>query len=194
MAVEEFGIDPELQAILDQLNAKTGGDAKSGGVAFLKEGEHILKMVLPTGRTLVGYFEPYINTFNEQQFTYYVVDAVIVKSTQEGLADREKVRHIKATKTMVKGINAQIGSWPNLFDTEGPVITVKIYKEGGQTKYLVTTMNKKFDSSEAEYPETTIEAAALDLQEYSAKKDNAANPSAPLPFAAPKSGPDQAPW
>ena len=190
---ENFDIDPELAAILAQLEAKTGSDSKSSGVVFLKEGEHVLKMVLPFGRTLVGYFESYINTYNDQQFTYYIVNAVVVKSTQEELVDRNKIRHIKATKTMVKGITAQIGNWPNLFDDEGPVVLVKIYKEGGQTKYLVSIMNKKFDSSESEYPEISIEQAAKDLEVYSAKKANESS-SQSLPFAAPKSSSDQVPW
>lgn len=186
MAIEPFGMDPDLAALIASLEAQVGGDSKGGQVAFLKEGDHFLKMCIPQGRTLATFFQPYNNTYNGDVFVYFIVNAIIAKSTQSGLEDGKKVRHIKASKTMIKGIIAQLASWPNLFEEEAPCLKVKIYKEGSQTKYLVTLVNNKWSSADAEWPETTIEEAAKDQEEYSAKQaEQKAAPTVPG-FVEPK--------
>lgn len=193
MTVTEFGIDPELAAIIAELEAAVAGPAKNAGVLFLKEGEHFLKMVLPQGRTLRNYFQTYDNTYNGDVFKYFIINAVMPQSTQTSDANREKIRHIKATKTMIQGITAQLASWPNLFESGGPVIKVKIYKEGGQTKYLVSITSNRFDTDACEWPESTIDEAALDQEQFTAKQSN--EQKDPLAFAAPKPANDkQVPW
>lgn len=181
MAKNEFSaIDPELAAILAELKAEINVGSKAGSVTFLKAGEHFIKFVYPEGRSLRHFMQSYINTYEGKEFTYFVVAGVIVGSDQEDIVDRTKVKFIKATKTMVNGIlSAVSGEWP-VFADEGPVIKVRIYKDGTQTKYEVTPITKKFDSSMCPYPEISIEEAAKDQEEYSAKKSED-----PLAFTLP---------
>lgn len=182
---EDFGaIDPELKKILDSLNAQLAPAAKSGGVVFLKPGTHYIKLMFPAGRDLSNFFEPYDNEYNGKVTKYYIINGVIVKSDQDGIADREVVKHIKATTTLVRGIVAQIAAaWP-LFDISSPVVRVRIYKEGDMTKYETTVERKLFDASECAFPETSIEEVALQQAEYSAKK--ASESTDALPFVANK--------
>lgn len=180
-AGSEFSsIDPELAAILATLTAEVNAGTKAGSVTFLKPGEHFLKMVYPEGRSLANFFEKYQNTYENKQYTYFLVDAVIADSTQEGIKDREKIQHIKATKTMINGILSQVaGGWP-IFADEGIVLKIRIYKDGNQTKYDVVPMTAKFNSANCTYPEVSIEEAAKDQEEYSARQAD------PLAFVAPE--------
>lgn len=204
--VDEFAVDPELQAIMDKLNAKvnvnSGGELKKSNIVFLPEGSHIIKMVIPKERELEEYVEPYTGQYEGKPSLSFLVNGVIVKSLDPSgkdteLADRTSVRHIRLPKTAVLQINALI---PNkIFNDDGPVITIKRYKDGAgkaaKTVYLVTPMPNKMKPSEIKaltWPEMTIDRAARDAEEFALKMSEGGTDT--LPFATNGKKADGSEW
>ena len=155
--------------ILNDLNK----DSKGGGnVQFLKEGDTTLKLVMPKGRTDIRtFYQPFRATFKGEQFTYYLVAAVIIDADEEGVADPTRIRYVKVTKSiMLEIVNLLQKRW-QLLDTAGPVIVVTKGKKNGKVAYSVAALPDTFDAYGLPYPEQSIEEAAEEQEARSAELD-----------------------
>jgi hypothetical protein len=154
--------------ILTDLNK----DSKSGAVQFLKDGDTTVKLVLPQGRTdLRQFYESFMATWKGEQFRYFLVAGVITEADEDGVADVDKVRYIKVTKTiLLEIVNLLTKRW-KLFDDEGSLIVITKGKKQGKASYSVAAIPETFNSAGLPFPDQSIEDAAADQERQSADLD-----------------------
>ncbi len=173
----------DFAKLLAEMTADVNAGSQGGDVVFLKPGDYLLKLRMPEGRKANEdyFYEKYQSTYDNKQWTYFLVAGIVLSSTQEGGADPSSIKYIKLAKTAIQQIIKNLVAGWDLFSEAGPMIMLSIKKNADQTVYTVTMQPKQHDSSEATYPLSSIEDAAAETerqsQEYS-KKNNK-----DLPFA-----------
>lgn len=157
--------DSALNDILADINK----DSRPGSVQFLKDGDTTIKLVLPEGRTDIrGFYERFYRTFPNQktkepeQFPYFLVAAVIVDAdSDEGGADRTRIRYVQVTKTVLMDIVNLLSKKWQLFEDGGSCIVVTRGKgKGGKVEYRTVATPETFEHGSLPYPSESIEDAA----------------------------------
>ena len=194
--MSEQTFDPNAEVEIDYSDEaiKAAGnqiavDASIGNpdVAFLKEGTHTLKLrLLPGARDLASFYVKYVNMFEGKPFDYFLIPAIVIKSNQEGIEAPDRVKYVKVPKSAMNAIRENLGAGWRLFDVKGIPFQIRIFKEGKQTKYSFTVLQKTFDSSKVTWPEQSIQEVATQLEAQSESFDNkqqTTKPTGPSPEA-----------
>lgn len=171
---------PEVADILTDL-AK---DSKPSPVQYLRDGATTVKLLLPEGRTDVrGFYERFMATFKNEQFPYYLVCGIITEADEDGVEDLTRVRFIKVTKTILIEIaNLMTNKWKpfTAIGTEDPrncLVVITKGKKANKVFYSVTAIPEVYEQPagvDLSWPDISIEQAALDQEESSATRDEAA--------------------
>lgn len=209
----EFGIDPELADLLKGWETQTAPanfDTQEKVVFLNKNGNYTLKLVIPEGRTLKNFFEPFETVFvkdgvaqNTQQVA--IINAIILHADvvgdaalSEKLIDKTAVRHIRLTQAFLREFYPSIQATSAvddgvvhcaLFDVDvSPILDIKIFtKPNKYPGYTIVVNNrKKYETKKlgpAVYPSNSIEEAVQAVLDIGKEKDT-------LPFAADKAAPD----
>jgi hypothetical protein len=170
----------QLQEVTDILG-DLAKDSKPSPVQYLKDGATTIKLLLPAGRNDVrGFYQKFMATFKTEQFPYYLVCGIITEADEDGVADPERVRYIKVTKTVLIEIaNLMQNKWKpftplGVADPRDCLVVVTRGKKSGKVAYSVTAVPEVFELAEGKelsWPEIDIEEAATEQEVSSVNRD-----------------------
>lgn len=186
-------VDPMYDEMLAAVKAAQG-TSSGGGVQYLKPGDTTIKLVVPAGRTVRNFFQPYEDVDQKGLArTSFLIAAVITDADDNSVVDATRIRYIKVTATTLEHIITHLKNrWP-LFDDEGPVFTIT--KLSSKPWYTgVAQRDEEFDASGIEHPEQTIEEAAEAESERSAEKAASAVPAPTSKAKRPKNDGEELPF
>lgn len=159
-----------------------GRDGSPSNVQFLKDGDHTIALVLPKGRTDIRqFYQRFDSSYKGEALVRYLIAGVITEADDDGMADESKVRYIKVTKTVLLQIVNLLSKRWDLFGADASLIVITKGKKGGKVSYSVAAIPEKFDRSNAQYPDQSIEEAANDQELRDAEIDSS-KPVEDLPF------------
>src|SRR5690349_6431553 len=152
MASAPKKLDPAVQAALDEIAAELKAGSKSGAAQFLKSGDTTIKLALPQGADLRHFYQPFQATFQGGLFPYYLVAGVITEAAVDNVADPDRIRYIKVTKTILQEIVNLISKRWDLFAVEGPCIVINKGKKADKVSYSVAPIMDTHSPAGLPYP------------------------------------------
>lgn len=163
----------QVDKIFSDIIADLASDSKPQNIQYLRDGDTTMKLTMPPGRTDIRQFYQKFNaTYKGDIVPYYLISGIITDADEDGVANPNRVRYVKVTKTiLIEIVNLLTKKW-DLFGDPGDLIVILKGKKSGKTSYSVTALKENFSHPvDLQWPDVEIETAAQQEEEKSAEQD-----------------------